>query len=440
MTDERFADNLSRWLNEEAAHRVPDHFGELNAQIAETPQRRRWSSLERWLPMQGTLRVASPPRLSWMLLIALAIVAAVAIVVLGVAGQRKVPHFGAQANGQLAFIDGNELKVAAADGSGIKVAATLPSGVESIGFSPDGTHLAYRTTGSPPTIVVTAADGSGPVVVSGGATVAEAAQIATRGPFVWSPDSRRLAFTVAVGDGIRAIDVVDADGSNLTSLISDKAAPAIDRFDPTWSPDGQWISFFSTDVQHSIAINVVHPGGSDQRRLATSPVDSEYVELSWAPDPSQVRFAFVSGGELKIFDLATGNETNVGEGFWASWSPDARRIAWWDAPVSEPTEAGVGGIRLAMVDSVLAGRPSPVRLFAGVNNNSCFAQIAAVGICSPAAWSPDSRWVFGPDPTGSSIVFGTVDEPRIVRTIALDRAVDLSGGPQGSVAWQAIAP
>ncbi len=276
--------------------------------------------------------------------------------------------------------------------------------------------------------------------VGGEPRVADAAQVATRGPFVWSPDSRRLAFTAAIGDGKRAIDVVDADGSNLTNLIPDGAAPAIDRFDPTWSPDGQWISFFSTDAQHSIAINVVHPGGSDARRLATSPVNPEYLELSWAPDPTQARFAFVSGGDLRIFDLATAKETTVAEGFWASWSPDARRIAWWDAPASGPTAAEVGGIQVALVDNVLAGRPSQVKLFPDVNNNSCYARIAGVGICSPAAWSPDSRWVFGPDPTGSSIVFGTVDEPRITRTIALDRAVDLSGGPHGDVAWQAIAP
>jgi len=55
-TNDTFGQHLSAWLHEEAAHRVPDHLAEILVQTAATRQRRGWSSLERWLPMDSTLR------------------------------------------------------------------------------------------------------------------------------------------------------------------------------------------------------------------------------------------------------------------------------------------------------------------------------------------------------------------------------------------------
>ena len=75
MSDERFGQNLSTWLDEDAAHRVPSHVNELLVLSAASRQRPWWSSLERWLPMSTTTmggRLAAPrPMLLFALLAAL---------------------------------------------------------------------------------------------------------------------------------------------------------------------------------------------------------------------------------------------------------------------------------------------------------------------------------------------------------------------------------
>ena len=55
-TNDVFGRNLSTWLHEDAEHHVPDHLAEVLQRTAVTRQRPAWSSLERWLPMDTTLR------------------------------------------------------------------------------------------------------------------------------------------------------------------------------------------------------------------------------------------------------------------------------------------------------------------------------------------------------------------------------------------------
>ena len=334
-----FDRTVSRWLDEQAGQGTPGYLDEVLARTTRTRQRPWWSSLERWLPERTTRRFAPAARTAWLLIaVALVVLTAAALLLIGV-GQRRIPHFGSVANGSIAFVDGGDLKVAAAEGTTIRVAAVLPSGAEALRFSPDGRHLAYRTTGMPAALVVADADGSHPVVVSGDVVVAEGKQIAFWGPFAWAPDSRRLAFTAAVADGTSAIDIVDTDGSHLAPLISAPVAGVADRFDPAWSPDGQWISFFSKGpTSPSIAISVSHPDGSGARSLHTSPINPEYLEVSWAPDPSQARLAYVSGDDVRIFDLD--DLEGVGRRPWVLLIVVARRTS--DRVVGCPGRRGRG--------------------------------------------------------------------------------------------------
>jgi WD40 repeat protein len=419
---------LSEWLDEQAGRGAPDYLDEILVRTTRTRQRPAWSSLERWLPVQMTFsgRLAPIPRLAWFAaVLAMLMLAAVALFVAGV-GQRRLPHFGAVANGQIAFIDGGNLKVAAADGSNARTLTPLPDGAEQLTFSPDGTRFAYRTTGSVKSNVVANADGSNPVVVATGAT------IGTGDPFAWSPDSRRLAFTnVIVADTIGTIDVVDADGSHRTQVIQGSAAESLDRYRPAWSPDGQWISFFSTEPNGYVALNVMHPDGQGAQRLPTTPINSAISDMSWSPDPAQSRVVYVTGGYVKMFDLATSTETTVGTGFWPTWSPDAQRIAWW----GDHSQA-------VSVADLLTGDARPIVLFPSYGSGNCQDHPEAAGksICGPAQWSPDGLWVYAPDVSGTSILIARSDGTGQVRSIKLDHPIDLANGPTGLFAWQAIAP
>ena len=60
-TNDVFGRNLSTWLHEDAEHHVPDHLAEVLQRTAVTRQRPAWSSLERWLPMDTTLRPRAVP-------------------------------------------------------------------------------------------------------------------------------------------------------------------------------------------------------------------------------------------------------------------------------------------------------------------------------------------------------------------------------------------
>lgn len=340
--------------------------------------------------------------------------------------QPHPPTFGAAANGTIAFVDGQSLKSADADGTHIRSLVTLPDGADGLTFSPDGARLAYRTTGTIPSIIVAAADGSNPLVV------VSSVRLPTQVPLAWSPDSRRLAFTWGlVADKIGTIDVVDADGSNQRQVIEGAPADGVDRWAPAWSPDGQWISFFAADANGQVELHVIHPDGSGERALKTSPMNPDLGRMAWSPDPAQSRLAYVAGANVDLYDLATETETTVATGFWPTWSADGRRVTSWSE-----------GTHVALIADILAGRRLSSMAFPAVRG-SCGddPELAGKAICGPALWSPDSAWLYGFDVVGMSIVFGRADGSSSARSIKLDHPVDLSElGDAGLVAWQPIVP
>ena len=64
-----FDRTVSDWLDEQAGRGAPDYLDEILARTTRTRQRPAWSSLERWLPVQTTLRFAPVPRIAWLLVV-----------------------------------------------------------------------------------------------------------------------------------------------------------------------------------------------------------------------------------------------------------------------------------------------------------------------------------------------------------------------------------
>jgi len=107
---ERFLVELPEILTDIASPRVPDYVDDLLAQTAATPQRPRWTFIERWLPMGAIAR--RPlffPTVPWRTIVTVALLIALLAAALIVAGsQSKVPPpFGPARNGALAFGDGD---------------------------------------------------------------------------------------------------------------------------------------------------------------------------------------------------------------------------------------------------------------------------------------------------------------------------------------------
>ncbi len=86
-----FDRTVSDWLDEQAGHGMPGYLDETLARTTRTRQRPWWSSLERWLPVQTTLRFAPAPQDRSGCLVVLALVIALGARVLVVGSRHRTP-------------------------------------------------------------------------------------------------------------------------------------------------------------------------------------------------------------------------------------------------------------------------------------------------------------------------------------------------------------
>ena len=391
--DDRFARNLSAWLAEDGAHRVPDHLAEVLVHSAATRQRPWWSSPERWLPVDTTLRprLFNAPSAGRLLAVAMLILLVLAIAMFAIGSQHRLPPpFGLARNGTI--VTSHDGDIYAVDPA--TAVERLLVADDSYDFSPvysrDGTKLVFlRSDGRPSstrgvdvmlTMVVANADGSDVHAVT--------PLTKNLDWFDWSPDSTRIAYVSA-----KELFVVDAVRGEPVRIRS--TGPM--HF-PTWlPPDGKEIVFRLETMSPGI-FAIAADGSGKRRELDMKPPSNEfdYQSIAVAPDGKHIAFTRWSDDSdpwvpnIFAMDVATGEEHAFpgvpGTGQRSpAYSPDGTRIAY--ARIY-PT----GGYELVVANADGSGNEQTIgKRRLGPRDGG----------------SIDGSWAFTPDGTALLVSYGT---------------------------------
>jgi Tol biopolymer transport system component len=233
---------------------------------------------------------------------------------------------------QLAFIsDRNgdyQVYVMSADGSQVRQLTDLATGAGKPVWSPDGGRIAFSTSSNRLDrldIYWINSDGSDLTHVYNDNSYG--------GRITWSPDGGQLLFDSRVSGDFN-LYMINLDGSNLRILADSEitwgpsAGRASWEFNPTWSPDGQFIAFGTDRAGGAVDIYVVDQHGNQPLNL-TEPTGANSGPV-WSPDSRWVVYLSVeglhitdpnSGQTVKLNDLSLG-----GPDVDKSWSPDSGHV------------------------------------------------------------------------------------------------------------------
>jgi dipeptidyl aminopeptidase/acylaminoacyl peptidase len=175
-----------------------------------------------------------------------------------------------------------------------------------------------------------------------------------------SPDGRTVAWTVRAegGSQIHLTDVANPSSAKENLVGTGLGTASCASSEPTWSPDGNWLSFVSdctakADKQEQVFVWSKKTGESKELTHLTGAIDS----LAWSPDGKTIGFLFVenatrSAGALaamkpwagvigedgvevqrvQAVEVATGRSWTLTPDslhvYEFDWSPDSRHLAY----------------------------------------------------------------------------------------------------------------
>ncbi|HTM34137.1 MAG TPA: amidohydrolase family protein [Vicinamibacterales bacterium] len=174
-----------------------------------------------------------------------------------------------------------------------------------------------------------------------------------------SPDGRTLA--IDLQGGIWTVPAAGGPARRVTGIYEDARQP-------TWSPDGKWITYFGYK-DGGYDLWSIAPDGSGQQRLTWGPFDDR--EPAWSHDGTRVAFSSDRGNPLGsdyniwVLDARTGELRQLtkdpSEDFMPTWSPDDREIAFastrensqsiWAVSVGDLSQRKVATVNGARLDA-----------------------------------------------------------------------------------------
>jgi len=191
-------------------------------------------------------------------------------------------------------------------------------------FSPDGRYVAF----SQDLLDANGVNFNGIFIMEADGT--HARRITSSGPDglpdgqpQFSPDGKQLVFHRELADGSYQLLTVRVDGTRLRELL-----PGVDGSAPSWSPDGKRIAF--TLVRHNTDstlsdVATVRPNGADLTMVTKNPAGTASFAPDYAPDGSRVVFTRANSVGCNLVTLgSSGGDRRVlpSEGCLvdASWS------------------------------------------------------------------------------------------------------------------------
>jgi Tol biopolymer transport system component len=398
--DTRFERELPVILEDLYLGPSPDYRDEVMAAAVRSRQRPSWTFAGRWLPMADIAsRTALAPRIPLrtigLALLVIALTIAAAALIVGSRQTKVPPPFGLARNGLIAYaVDGDIYVSDPVTGTSRAIVTGPPADTEPV-FSPDGTRLAFRratdtSAGHPEDIVVVAADGSQPTVVT--------TEPIPGGPkrLEWGPDSRSILATQQDDQAIWLFDATAArpvrtlatdaflynhpfrppDGSAIvigrdtdlgrqvfvldlqtgveTRVVG--AGSGDDLGSVRWSPDGTQLVYNDAPPENANMqrLWIVNADGTGKRQITDAPGHWYDIDAVWSPDGTQIAFLrYELVGEewlvrpLGLYSVATGQVRDLGplpretraeapndadrfasfgEGFGIEWSPDGKSL------------------------------------------------------------------------------------------------------------------
>ena len=196
-------------------------------------------------------------------------------------------------------------------------------------LSPDGSRLAYHE-GHTLLILNTTTNETSSITMPEPDTPFEGDPFPR---FVWSPDSRRVAFIYRYGVSALTLYTTNPEFNEALSV-----SQAILGISPiAWTADGQSLAFFSTDAALEALIYVFNLADSKPVVLNPFPKQRDQIlSLTWSPDGSKLLFTnagayrnsvpalyLIGRDGSGLTDLA--HRATMGD---SSWSPDGQKIAF----------------------------------------------------------------------------------------------------------------